>query len=209
MDHVVLYDCEFLTAPGAPMRFWCGPTDPDPLCVQIGAVRLSLAVPFEVSERVGWYVLPKDRDGRIVPVDPLLTRLTGIDDALLDQQGVPLADAMAGLADFAQGALLLGWGKDELLTLAASLFVQGLASPIPAAQFRNAPPLLVTAGEPVETVHQLRSNTICGHFGLDQPGPGHDARADAEAVARVLAYLLETGRLTREDILGLAPGESH
>ncbi|MEQ6249188.1 exonuclease [Sulfitobacter sp. HNIBRBA3233] len=205
MDFVTVYDCEFLTAPGAPARFWCGPDDPDPLCVQIGAVHLSLGAPFAVSDPVGWYVSPRDRDGQIAPVDPLLTRLCGITDAQLQAEGLALADALAALSDFARGSLLLGWGKDELLTFAPSLFVQGLTSPIPAAQFRNAPPLLVTAGEDLETVHRLRSNTICGHFGLDAPGPAHDARADAAAVATALSHLLNTGRLSAADITGLAP----
>lgn len=204
-DHVVIYDCEFLTAPGAPTRFWCGPRDPDPLCVQIGAVRLSLSAPFAVSDPVGWYVTPQDRDGGVAAVDPLLTRLCGITDDLLAREGLPLVEAMQALGDFADGALLLGWGKDDLLTLAASLFVQGAQSPIPAAQFRNAPPLLLTAGEEIEVIHRLRSNTICDHYGLTAPGPAHDARADAAGVATALAHLLTTGRLRPTDILGLAP----
>lgn len=205
MSFVVLYDCEFLTAPGAPMRFWCGPQDPDPLCIQIGAVRLSLETDFEISDPVGWFVTPLDRDGRVVSVDPLVTRLCGINDELLRDEGVALSVAMAALADFAQGSLLLGWGKDELLTFAASLFVQGLCSPIPAAQFRNAPPLLLSAGEDIETVHKLRSNTICDHYGLDAPGPAHDARADAAGVATALQHLLRTGKLHPDDFTALAP----
>ncbi|MEW9918278.1 exonuclease [Marimonas sp. MJW-29] len=205
MDHVVVYDCEFLTAPGAPMRFWCGPRDPDPLCVQIGAVRLSLKPPFDVSEAQGWFVEPRDRDGKIVPVDPLLTRLTGIDDALLAREAVPLVEALEALDRFADGGLLMSWGTDDVLTLSTSLYVQGVLSPIPARRFRSAVPLLVTAGEPEETVLKLRSNTICDHFGLEAPGDAHDARADATGVACVLAHLLAMGRLTAKDIRGLAP----
>lgn len=205
MAFVVFYDCEFLTADGSPQRFWCGPEDPDPLCVQIGAVKLDLDAPFAISDPVGWYITPQDRDGCVVPVHPLLTRLTGIDDVLLSAEGVPLNQAMAALADYADGALLLSWGKDELLTLAASLFVQGLPSPIPASQFRNAPKLLLTAGEEIETIHRLRSNTICDYFGLDAPGPAHDARADAAGVATALQHLLRKERLSPEDFLALAP----
>ncbi len=207
MSGVVVYDCEFLTAPGAPARFWCGPNDPDPLCVQIGAVRLDLAAPYDVSPGESWFVHPVDRDGQIVPVDPLLTRLTGITDARLVAEGMPLADALDRLAGFAGGDVLLSWGKDDLLTLAASLFVQGLSSPIPAVRFRTAVPLLVRAGETVETVQTLRSNTICTHFGLDQPGPAHDARADAAGVAVVLQHLLRDGRLTAADFDTAAPAE--
>lgn len=205
MQSVVIYDCEFLTAPGVPTRFWCGPADPDPLCIQIGAVRMSLEAPYEMSDPVGWFVTPLDRDGQVVSVDPLVTRLCGITDAQLRDEGVPLTQAMQSLAEFADGALILGWGKDDLLTLAASLFVQGLPSPIPARQFRNAPILLIAAGEDPDTVHKLRSNTICAHYGLEASGPAHDARADAAGVATALQYLLRIEKLTPAHLTSLAP----
>ena len=197
---VVVYDCEFLTAPGAPQRFWCGPTDPDPLTIQIGALRLSLAPPFALSEPLGWYVTPLDRDGARIPLHPLVTQLTGITEGRLDREGMPLAGALSALDAFAEGAPLLAWGKDELLSLAASLFVEGLSSPIPASRFRSAVPLVVQAGEPVETVERLRSHTICAHFGLPEAGPAHDARGDAASVARALQHLLASGRLAALDI---------
>lgn len=203
---IVVYDCEFLTAPGAPQRFWCGPTDPDPLTVQIGAVRLGLEPPFALSEPVSWLVLPVDRDGKRVALDPLVTRLTGISEGALDAAGVPLAAAMAEFAGFAGEDTLFAWGKDELLSLAASLFVQGVASPLPAVRFRSAVPLVVAAGEPVAVVEGLRSHTICGHFGLPQPGRAHDAAGDAVAVASVLQHLLASGRLDALDVAAAGGG---
>ena len=187
------------------MRFWCGPRDPDPLCIQIGAVRLSLEAGFEISDPVGWFVTLQDRDGQVVPLDPLVTHLCGITDQQLRDEGVALSTALERLSDFADGSLLLGWGKDELLTLAASLFVQGLPSPIPARQFRNAPPLLLSAGEDIETIHKLRSNTICDHYGLVAPGHAHDARAGAAGVATALQHLLRTVKLCPDDFTSLAP----
>ncbi|KIN65408.1 putative exonuclease [Sulfitobacter noctilucae] len=207
MDSVTVYDCEFLTAPGAPMRFWCGPHDPDPLCVQIGAVRLSLTAPFTVSKAEGWFVIPQDRDGHIVSVDPLLTRLTGIDDATLAQDGMPIVEALTALDAFSQGGPLLSWGTDDVLTFSTSLFVQGLLSPIPAPRFRNAVPLLLTAGEALEDVLKLRSNTICAYFDLEAPGAAHDARADAASVALVLSHLLSQNRLSAADFETLARPE--
>ncbi|MEM9577271.1 MAG: exonuclease [Pseudomonadota bacterium] len=200
LKSVVLYDCEFLTTPGAPQRFWCGPSDPDPLTIQIGAVRMSLTDPFALSQPVGWYVLPLDRDGVRVPLHPLVTKLTGITEETLTLQGVPLLDAMGDLNAFAGGDPLLAWGKDELLSLAASLFVRDEKSPIPATRFRTAVPLVVQAGEPAEVVKTLRSNTICAHFGLTDPGPAHDARGDAMSVALALQHLLALGRLTALDV---------
>lgn len=200
MASVTIYDCEFLTAPGAPQRFWCGPNDPDPLTIQIGAVRMDLDAPHELSQPIGWLVTPVDRDGQVVPLDPLVTRLTGLTDAAIAAEGVPLVQALSELDEFSRGGTLLAWGKDELLSLAAALFVQGSPSPIPARRFRSAVPLLVRAGEPTEIVEGLRSHTICAHFALPEAGPAHDARADALSVAAVLQHLLRASRLVPGDL---------
>lgn len=191
---LIVYDAEFLTAPGAPQRFWCGPADPDPLPIQIGAVRLDLRPPFALSQPVGWYVRPVDRDGRRVPLDPLVTQLTGISEPVLEAEALDLRDALAALDDFSCGASLVAWGKDELLSFAPALFVRDVVSPIPARRFRSAVPLLVAAGVSPETVVGLRSNTICAHFELEG-GTAHDARGDALSVARVLQHLLASGQL--------------
>ena len=207
MQSVTFYDAEFLTAPGAPQRFWCGPHDPDPLTIQIGAVRLSLDGKYELSEPQSWYVIPKDRDGQVVPVDPLVTQLTGIDDTALAELGMPLDAALRKLDEFSQDDTLLAWGKDELLTLAASLFVQAMSSPIPATRFRSAVPLLVDAGEPASIVETLRSNTLCVHLGVQDPGRAHDAAGDALSVATAFQYLLRSGRLTPAQIAGAVHGQ--
>lgn len=195
MGSVTIYDCEFLTAPGAPQRFWSGPTDPDPLVIQIGAVRLSLEPPYLLSDANGWLVTPVDRDGNVVALHPLVTKLTGITDDAIEKAGVALDRALIALNEFSEGDTLIAWGKDELLTLAASLFVQNKTSVIPVHRFRNAVPLVVASGEPADVVENLRSHTICRHFGLPETGSAHDARSDALSVARVFQYLLNSGRL--------------
>lgn len=200
MRSVVVYDCEFLTAIGAPQRFWCGPNDPDPLTIQIGAVRLLLEPPFDIVEPFERLVVPMDRDGNIVPLDPLVTRLTGLTDDRIASEGMPLMDAMQDFDAYANGTPFYAWGKDELLSLAASLFVQNQISPIAPARFRTAVPLLVQAGEPEDVVIELRSHTICEHFGLPEAGPAHDAVGDARSVAVVLSHLLQQGRLTAHDV---------
>lgn len=85
MDSVVVFDCEHLTGETSPSRFWCGPDDPDPLLVQIGAVRLSLEPPFGLGESFDCIVAPVGRDGPVAP-SPFFTRLTGIDADRIAQE---------------------------------------------------------------------------------------------------------------------------
>jgi len=200
MTHVLLYDCEFLTAPGAPMRFWNGPRDPDPLIAQIGAVKLGLEGDCPILDQVRLHVLPRGRDGARVALDPLFIRLTGITEARLDAEGLPLAEALARLDAFSEGSTLWSWGKDELNLMGVSCWIEGIAPPLPPSRFRNACDLLLAAGETLETVQGLRSNTLPAHFGIEHaPVQAHDGLGDALAVAYTLQHLLRTGRLSPGD----------
>lgn len=194
MASVVVFDCENLTNETSPGRFWCGPDDPDPLLVQIGALRLSLVPPFDLGDSFDGIVTPVGRDGPVAP-SPFFTRLTGIDAARIAREGRPLVRALADLAAFAGDDALWSWGKDEITSIAPACFVAGIVSPLPAARFGNAAALLVAAGEPLETVHRLRSHTLPQHFGLPAEEAAHDGLADARGVARVLQHLLRAGRL--------------
>ncbi len=110
MTHTTIFDCEYLTATGAMKRYWAGPTDPDPLVVQIGAVNLSLEDEFEVLGSLKVYIQPTDRSGRSLALDPFFTELTGIDQEEMDQHAVPLEDALLQFAAFARGASIWSWG---------------------------------------------------------------------------------------------------
>ena len=194
----IIFDCEHLTNQTSPQRFWCGPDDPDPLLVQIGAVRLSLEPPFALGETFDCIVQPVGRAGPVAP-SAFFTRLTGIDAARIAAEGRPLEDALNSFADFVNDAPIFSWGKDEITSFAPSCFVAGITSPLPAARFGNAAALLLSAGEPPETVQNLRSHTIAAHFGLPKEDRAHDGLADARSVARVLQRLLQAGRLSASD----------
>jgi DNA polymerase III epsilon subunit-like protein len=199
MDSVVVFDCEHLTGETSPNRFWCGPDDPDPLLVQIGAVRLSLSPPFALGDSFDCIVEPLGRDGPVEP-SPFFTRLTGIDAGRIAREGRPLHRALDAFAAFVQGDAIWSWGKDEITSIAPACFVAGLVSPLPAARFGNAAALVVKAGEALATVHGLRSHTLAAHFGLPPEPHAHDGLADARAVARVLGHLLADGRLRPDDL---------
>ncbi|WP_299599878.1 exonuclease [uncultured Tateyamaria sp.] len=192
----IIYDCEFATAPGAPQRFWCGPNDPDPVVFQIGAVRMSLAAPYKDLERFEVLILPTDRSGAPLTLDPLNARLTGVTDDRLAREGVTLANALDQFSRFAGDDRMWAWGKDEFNMVAISCYVAGIVPPIPADRFGNAPELFLEAGVPLDVIHGLRSNTMLEHFGLSLPDAReHDALGDARMVAEVLRHLMQTDQL--------------
>ena len=201
MDHAIVFDCELLTAEGSPSRNWYGPRDPDPVAAQIGAVRLGLAEGFPLLDTLRLHVVPRDRAGQRVALDPAFTRLTGIAEGDVDREGLPLEAAMARVAAFADGARLWSWGKDELNLVAIGCYVEGLTPPIPARRFGNASRLLLDAGVPYEEVVTLRSNRLADRFGIAHPPlRAHDGLDDARSVALVLQAFLRDGRLAPSDL---------
>jgi len=204
MRHAIVYDCEYLTREGAFRRNWSGSGDPDPLVVQIGAVKLGLDGDCPLLDRRVVYVLPLDRQGRRCALDPYFTALTGVTEATLATEGLPLAEALTQLTTFADGARLWCWGRDEYYLMAVSCYVAGIAPPIPALRFGNAADLLVQAGATPESLLGLQSGGVSRHYGLEHPPlRGHDALDDALSVAYTLQHLLREGTLTAEALLPL------
>lgn len=202
MKFGLIFDCEFLTAEGAPSRFWNGPFDPDPVVAQIGLVKIGLEENFQLAERLRLFVIPKTRKGLRCSLDPLFVRLTGIDEQALDKKGVPLAAALQQIIEFASGARLWSWGKDEFNMVAISCYVEGIEPPIPIGQFGNACDLLLKAGMPYDDLKRTRSNTLSAYYDLrHETLRGHDALDDALSVAFALQHLLRKGSLSASDFL--------
>ena len=198
----VIFDCEFLTAPGAPQRFWCGPYDPDPVVVQIGAVELALTAQADILDRFSVIVHPTLRDGSDAPIHPFFTELTGLTEERIVREGISLQRALHDLGGFAGDAPMWSWGKDEFNMLAISCYVAGIAPSMPASRFGNAARLLLRAGVPADEIGTLRSPGMAAHFGIDAPDlRAHDAASDAENVALTLQYLIHEGRLDPMDLL--------
>ncbi len=200
MQTAIIFDCEFLTAPGAPQRFWCGPDDPDPQIVQIGAVKLGLGADAPLLDRLRLFVAPIGRNGAPCDLDPFFIRLTGITPEQIRSEGQPLDTALAQLEAFADGADFWSWGKDEFNLIAISCYVAGLAPPIPITRFGNACELVRKAGMPTEDINRTRSNTLADYYGVADPDQrAHDALDDANSVALALQHLLREGRLHAAD----------
>ena len=200
MRHAILFDCEFLCAEGSLSRFWCGPYDPDPVVVQIGAVKIGLEEDFPLLDRLRLFVIPRDRHGNRFPLDPYFTKLTGIEERHLEQEGLGLEQAFERTKDFAAGATLWSWGKDEFNMVAISCFLAGLTPPIPAHQFGNACALLLRAGMPYEDIKSTRSSELADYFQVTHPPlRAHDALDDALSIGYVIQALLRQGKLRSSD----------
>lgn len=148
------------------------------------------------------YVVPTDRNGNRIPLDPFFTRLTGITEDDIDARGVSLSEALKETESFSGGAKLWSWGKDEFNMIAISCYVEGLTPPIPATRFGNACNLLLRAGMPYEDLKTTRSNTLASYYEIDHPDlRGHDALDDALSVAYVLQHLLGREALSPADFM--------
>lgn len=195
MQTAILFDCEFLAIEGSQRRFWCGPYDPVPQVVQIGAVRLALERDFALLGTYSAFVRPVDRRGQEVPVDPFLTELTGVTQAQVSG-GVGLARALADLEAFAGGAMLWSWGGDERHLVAISCYEQGIAPPIPATRFGNACGLMLAAGMPYADIQRTSSSGLAAYHGCAVEGlRAHDALADATSLALAVQCRLRAGDL--------------
>jgi hypothetical protein len=204
MDSAIIFDCEFLVSEGAQSRFWCGPFDPDPVVVQVGAVKLALSGDFRITDRFEVLIHPKSRHGVEFVIDPLFTELTGITPEAIASDGVSLQPALDALARFAGEATLWSWGKDELNLMAISCYIAGVTPVISAHRFGNACKLLMEAGMPYEDIKITRSNRLSSYYGVQHPPlRPHNALDDALSVAYVLQHLLRTGKLTRETLLNI------
>ncbi|CAB9502055.1 Exonuclease [Seminavis robusta] len=196
MRTAIIYDCEFLTAQGALKNSWWGLEDPDPLVVQIGAVKIGLddkALPIQDT----WqrFIKPVDRHNQQVPLDPYFVDLTGITQQQVDEQGVSLEDALNEMAGFVGNDMCWAWGKDEFYACAVSCYAVGITPPIPMNQFDNARKILALAGMPREDLVTTNSGKLASYFGVADPIREHNAIDDAKSITRALQHLSQENRL--------------
>ncbi len=206
MKTAIIFDCEFPCREDSQRRFWCGAHDPDPVIAQIGAVQLALEGDFSLLGSYKAYVRPIDRFGRKYSLDPFFTRLTGITETNIEEQGVSLEDALANFESFSGGAPCWSWGKDELNMVAISCYIAGIQPPIPANRFDNAVKLLAAAGMPMEDLVKTPSNKLADYYQVEHPPlHGHDALDDALSLAYTLQHLMKAGILRSEAFELAAP----
>ncbi|WP_422378760.1 3'-5' exonuclease [Roseibium sp.] len=200
MTHAIIFDCEYLTAPGAITRLWGGPFDPDPAVAQIGAVKLSLDTGFEILDEFQVLIASTDRFGKKVDLTPFFTELTGVDQATMDNDGETRGEALSRFERFAGEGTLWSWGKDELYLYGISCYLAGIKPALAASRFGNAIALAFNAGVPLEDLQKTSSGQLADYFGIKGEGRRHhDALDDAMSVALSLQFLLRNGKLQPAD----------
>ena len=185
---VVIFDLEMTAWEGSVVRDWCLDGE-HPEIVQIGAVRLRPTPELEEIDTLDLLVRP-----RINPVlSDYLVALTGLNDAMVAEQGLTFAAALARFQGFcgASGDILsFGRDRDFLLRNCA---LDGLLCRIDGTRFRNVKPYVQHVLDPEG--HGLTSGGLPRALGLPAPGPAHNALADVRAVAGALRHLSAAGKL--------------
>lgn len=198
MKSAVIYDCEFLTKEGAMRRLWSGMGDPDPIVVQIGAVRVSLEDGFPIEEKLKTYIKPLDRDGNVCALDPFFIELTGITEKDISREGLDLAAALEIFSDFGEGCSYWAWGKDELYMMGLSCFIAGISPSVPAARFGNMKEVFVRGGMPEADVLSTSSGQLAEYYQLPVDINAHDALEDALSIVAALQHLSAQGKVKPE-----------
>lgn len=177
---VTVFDLEYTAWSGSQARGWSEPWEHKEV-IQIGAVDVDAGAGFETRGSFSVLVRPV-RNPRL---SDYITELTGITDAMIAADGVGLAEALDGLADFAEGPLL-NFGGDGMV-LRGNCTLVGIAMPLAPGCIVNLGPALCRAlGADYWTTSSSDLPTLAG---LDVPGRRHDALADAHAIAAVMRSL--------------------
>jgi inhibitor of KinA sporulation pathway (predicted exonuclease) len=173
----VVYDLEMTAWEGSLARDWSGP-DEFPEIVQIGAVRIDTVPAWRETAAFDVLLRP-----RFYPtLSSYFTGLTGIDQARVDADGIPFADALQRFNVFAKGVPALAFGRDGE-TLARNCHRYGLPPlSVPVLDIRAE--LCRRSGIPL-----MMSSELPAALGFAAAGRSHEGLSDARAVANAIRRL--------------------
>ena len=181
MDYIVL-DMEWNQPwPGSPSARKQLPVQIRGEIIQIGAVRVTedqqVADEFQIMVRPKYY---RNLNRRV-------SKLTGIKEARLKEEGIPFAEAMEQFRAWCtEDVIFLTWGFDDIGILRENLQLHGLAIDwtgrwYNAQMMFNAQTDGSTAQKSLKTAMEL--------FGIEATRPAHDALGDAYHTALICAKL--------------------
>ncbi|GHJ35983.1 exonuclease domain-containing protein [Streptomyces sp. TS71-3] len=189
MSTFVVFDLEFTTWPGALEQDWAEPGQLREI-VQIGALRLG--DDYSVLEEYEALVRPAANPR----LSPYFTDLTGIDQATLDREGLPPAQAIGDFLGFCQGQAVLSYGNDMVVLGENVGWIRARGEQVKnsylAANFLNVRPWLNTVAPATAPVNVGRLWKV---LGLPKPAAGaeHSALFDCYSFAAALRHLRATG----------------
>lgn len=184
---VGILDLEFTAWPGSWQRGWSGPDEWREV-VQLG---------FLIVDGTSFTALGGGVEAMVRPLrNPVLsdyfTKLTGIGQARLDAEAVPLSAAVAALAAAGQADLIVFNGYDGEI-LAENCAIQGVTPPWPREQLFNFRPLLASSLN--RPMSDLTSSELPRLAGIDLAGVAHTALDDCRAIAGAFASWRRAGLL--------------
>jgi len=183
MRCAVVFDLEFTAWPGSMTHRWLRPGEFREV-VQIGAVKVDAA---DLVEAAAFNQLIKPR---LNPeLSPYLEALTGVTNEAVAERGVDFADAYRAFVDFAGGAPIFAFGRDDLV-LTDNLALYGLKTMPPLPPYTNIVPWLVEQGIDTRGLHAC---DIASAAGATFDGRKHDALEDARSVALGIKTLVLRG----------------
>jgi len=186
MDYIVL-DMEWNQPwPGSPSARKVLPVQIRGEIIQIGAVRITedrqVADEFQVLIKPKYYRRLNRR----------VSKLTGIKESQLREQGIPMAEAMARFRAWCgEDATFLTWGFDDITILRENLQLYGIPEHW-VSKWYNAQ--MIFNAQTDGSSAQKALKTAMEIFGIEATRPAHDALGDAYHTALICAKLdLEKG----------------
>ncbi len=194
MEYIVL-DMEWNQPwPGSPSSRKVLPVQIRGEIIQIGAVRLTedqqVADEFQVLIRPKYY---RSLNRRV-------SKLTGIKESRLKEEGVPMEDAMAAFRSWCgEDVIFLTWGFDDITILRENLQLYGIDQNW-VSRWYNAQ--MIFNAQTDGSTAQKALKTAMEIFGIEASRPAHDALGDAYHTALICAKLdLKRGMAEYEQAL--------
>ena len=181
MDYIVL-DMEWNQPwPGSPSARKVLPVQIRGEIIQIGAVRVT----EDQQVKDEFQVLIKPKYYR--RLNRRVSKLTGIKEAQLRENGVPMGEAMARFRSWCgENVIFLTWGFDDITILRENLRLYGISEEW-VSRWYNAQ--MIFNAQTDGSTAQKALKTAMEIFGIEATRPAHDALGDAYHTALICARL--------------------
>jgi inhibitor of KinA sporulation pathway (predicted exonuclease) len=182
-QEMILFDFEYTAWEGSKVRKWSEPWEHREI-YQIAAVRVSINATLSVMENFECLVKPKQNPD----LSSYIIRLTGIQQAAIDQDGLPFPQVFAMFYSFCeQGRRPLFCYGDDPAVLLENLALNKMDRPAFPAGVYDIRTIFEQAG--VDT-GPYTSGTIHKAVGIDFPHAAHNALNDVRSLAVTIQHLM-------------------